>query len=199
MAKISWLPVLAYVMTIAVPLRARADQFVYVTIDKTAQTITIRAPETAGLPGGEYVALVSTGGGWKHPVDPVTRQKDKPYCADDVTPNVRNMWIPAIDGQTMFYSKISNRFEVAMDRAILVKDGIYLHQVIAGLEGGLGDNVSGGCVRLDSEVAPWLFEEMTIYGGIFLTIKGEPRKRKCSPAAQTGQRSLFPILNWFGW
>lgn len=193
-------------------IKASAPQ-VFIHINKATQTIQIWAPETAGLPGGSIVRLVSTGGGLKHPVDPQTQKPDKPYCADYETPNVTNLWIPAIEGQTMFKGKTSNRFltakgdGVAMPNAIHVRGGIYLHEVPSGRNADgvlysdlLGYNVSGGCIRLDAELSQWLWDEMLAYGGAELTIYGDnPGQPQCyvdqyGVARAAGQKPASPAV-----
>lgn len=164
---------------------------VKVRINISTQQIEIIAPETKGYKNGIYPAKVSTGGGLKNPVDPTTGLPDTPYCADDVTPVVGPVVIPAIEGRTMFPNKRSNRFTtsegqgVKMPNAIAVPGhpGIYLHAVPSGYEHLLGQNVSGGCIRLDPYLSKWLYDEMLAYGSIELTIiKPYPLPKKCGNA-----------------
>ncbi|MBX3021966.1 MAG: L,D-transpeptidase [Bdellovibrionales bacterium] len=191
----------------AVYLYRVSNPEVFVVIDKDTQTITVRSPETeATQQSGEVTRYVSTGGGWKNPVDPTSGQPDEPYCADNVTPNVTNLFIPATEGQTLFKNKRSNRFTsangvgVAMPYAIHVigHGGIFLHQVPSGkMADGrrysdlLGDNVSGGCIRLDAEMAPWLYDLAKKHGGIQLTIQGTS-PAKCRQAQRRQPQQQYP-------
>lgn len=166
----------------------------HVFVDISTQTMKITAPEFGD---GAVLRAISTGGGVKHPKNPITKEDAPAACADLKTPtNINALWIPAKEdssdpNRTMFYDdKISTIYDSLMRRAIRVVGhaGIYLHEVPAGnVRPGvkysdlLGDNVSGGCVRMDAEIADWLFLEMRHYEGIYLTIQGRlsEAQRKC--------------------
>jgi len=154
--------------SISVPSRRTSDTgevtFANRTYDMTQNLVN--APD-----GQTYFrSKVSTGGTLKQPSNLVKRA----YCAS--TP-LFNGFIPA--GGRMHRDYKSRTFQteegdgVAMPWAIHVTGGIFLHEVPGGAVDKLGENVSGGCVRLPKKTAEILFELMRKHGGIQLEIMGD--------------------------
>lgn len=230
---------------------------VFVTVNKSNQTITIESPEgivtegniTADVPWGKkWTAMdwkVSTGGGLKRPKG---KNAKGPYCANDDTPNIpgrsipgqlingeRWLWIPAIEMDENFQIwtyglngpgsreltpkaipkmtrvHYSNTFEdengntVPMQDAIRIHGGIFFHRALDSYMKYLGQNVSGGCIRLSTRTAKLLYGNydsyhdrkgrvvtngnkptlglMKKYGGIAVRIVGD------NPPMKAGSRS----------
>lgn len=160
--------------------------FPVVTVDKWTQTITI---ETADF-NEPWVRKVSTGGGLKVPNG---KNSKSPYCAS--TPEVKSKFIPAITSgpnTTMEKMHYSNTFAYGgepapMPWAIRIEGGVFFHErgdssikvrtkdgvVPVSYNHLLGQNVSGECVRLDSQTARLLYGLALKYGGITASITGQ--------------------------
>lgn len=160
--------------------------FPVVTVDKWTQTITIQAADLEE----PWIRKVSTGGGLKVPNG---KNAQSPYCAS--TPEVKSKFIPAITSgpnTTMEPMHYSNTFAYGgepapMPWAIRIEGGIFFHErgdssirvrtkdgvVPVSYNHLLGQNVSGECVRLDSQTSRLLYGLALKYGGISASITGQ--------------------------
>lgn len=156
-----------------------------VEVDRTTQTIKVKTPR------GDWEDKVSTGGGLKLP-NGVERKDKSPYCANQETPDLNQVYIAAAESgpdRTMEPVHFSNTFsdqkgnKIAMPWAISLGGGIYFHEAPPSYLEFLGKNVSGGCIRLPPGRAEQLYREMLEFGGITVTISGE------NPPSKPGERS----------
>lgn len=153
------------------------DSPVKVYVDKSRQLMTVYSPES---PDGETFK-VSTGGGLKIP-NFEDETKNVPYCAE--TPDVEGRIMRAKPGVTMKPLHESSEFRDAQGRkapmknAILIDGarGIYFHEVLPNYQGYMGDNRSGGCVRLFPKDSRRLYYLMEKYGSLEINIYGQRRQ-----------------------
>lgn len=185
------------------PAAAPAPAFepkVVVTVDKTSQQIFITTPDLEK----PLVDKVSTGGGLKTP-NGKERSDAQPYCG--TTPTIQNLVVPAIEkgkGQTMekvHYSKLfedGNGEQIPMPNAINLFNGtpqrrefagIFFHTVPPSYTKLLGQNVSGGCIRLSKPTSSFLYSQMKKHGGIIVHIIGED-----PPASKNGRNYCTPKM-----
>lgn len=157
---------------------------IIVEVDRSTQTIRVKTPR------GDWEDKVSTGGGLKLP-NGVERADKTPYCGNDETPDLNQKSIKAIEsgaGRTMEPVHYSNTFsdaqgkKIAMPWAIKLGGGIYFHESPPSYVGLLGQNVSGGCIRLSPARAKQLYAEMLEYGGMTVSIYGD------NPISKPGER-----------
>lgn len=167
------------------PPAPKFEPKVFVTVDKFAQSITIVGP---GL-DQPWVDAVSTGGGFKNPTGR-ERPDAQPYCA--TTTAVTNFWIPAREGgrnptmKRVHYSKLfedDNGNQVAMPNAIYIQNGEFFHTAPKNYIKYLGQNVSGGCIRLHPKTSKLLYSMMKENGGILVNIIND------DPPMSKGQRN----------
>lgn len=163
-----------------------AQATMLVEVDRSTQTIKVKTPR------GDWEAKVSTGGGLKQP-NGVERLDKTPYCANDETPEMNQVYIKAAEsgpGRTMEKVHYSNAFsdqqgnKIPMPWAINLVGGIYFHEAPPAYVDLLGKNVSGGCIRLPPGRAEQFYKEMLEFGGITVTISGE------NPESKPGDRSF---------
>lgn len=162
-----------------------AHAMMLIEVDRSTQTITVKTPQ------GDWTDKVSTGGGLKFP-NGVEAQGRSPYCANNVTPSFDQVYFPAITsgpGTNMKPVHYSNTFsdqkgnKIAMPWAINLGAGIYFHEAPPSYVGLLGQNVSGGCIRLSPARAKQLYAQMIENGGATVSIFGE------NPESNPGDRS----------
>lgn len=172
---------LSLALLAAVPSQA----MMLIEVDRSTQTITVKTPQ------GDWTDKVSTGGGLKFP-NGVEAQGRSPYCANNVTPSLDQVYFPAITdgpGTNMKPVHYSNTFsdqqgnKIAMPWAINLGAGIYFHEAPPSYVGLLGKNVSGGCIRLSPARAKQLYSQMIENGGATVSIFGE------NPEVNPGDRS----------
>ncbi len=170
-----------------------------VVIDQEAQLIYITYPSSDGKGTEFFSSRISTGGGLKIPNGVNPRP---PYCAK--TPEIKTKIIPAIKAEdfdktrctdkeirarsTVFKQYYTETFSdgegnpIPMPNAIrLDNEGDFLHTVPPSYAKLLGENVSGGCVRLNPRVSEILFKQMLKHGAIRVTVKPPPTPNKCKP------------------
>lgn len=166
---------------------------VKVYVDQASQTIRVEVHGENDTVLEAREGKVTTGGGLKIPNGKIPRN---PYCA--VTPQKLHHIIRAIRPEdfgrdsgctpeqivahsTVFDLYHSNTFtDVAgnpapMAHAIRVEGGVFFHtagreyQVLLGTQ-----NLSGGCIRLDPDMALWLKRQIIEHGAIDVTISEKP-------------------------
>lgn len=166
-----------------VPTEAAAKTPLKVVVNQESQTIKITVGEQEIDLKGEN--RVSTGGTLKIPDG---SNNVNPYCAQ--TPAMHEVipmadekdfaGIPGCDAETtranatifeMYYSRTYGaKAPFPMPKAIRIRNGIFFHVVPPSYADGLGNDISGDCVRLSQKTATTLHNLMKKYKALDVTI-----------------------------